>query len=194
MFLGILQNSQENNCVRVSFLIKLQARELQLYLKKRLWHRSLPVNFAKFVRTLSLQNTSRRLLLLLWICISTPVQLGSSIGITLSIFLNVLKCCYCWLLQNNLWPMFPFYTPGFLSFCEVQSGNIGEKWSYYIETSQLICRAINWLVSIWWQLWSTDSYFVRCLQRYTQKPSVKYFPKKLHVRLCVLIMSHTRLE
>ena len=122
---GVLRNfanSQENNCVRVSFLIKLQARGLQLYLKKRLWHRSLPVNFAKFVRTPSLQNTSRRLLLLLWICISTPVQKGSPIGITLSIFLNVLKCYfseYCWLLQINLWPIFPFYTPGFLSFCEV---------------------------------------------------------------------------
>ena len=31
--------------------------------KKRLWHRSFPVNFAKFLRTPLLQNTSRRLLL-----------------------------------------------------------------------------------------------------------------------------------
>ena len=34
MFLKIWQNSQENTCARVSFLIKLQAWSLQLYLKK----------------------------------------------------------------------------------------------------------------------------------------------------------------
>ena len=44
VFLEISQNSQENTCVRVSFLIKLQA------LKKRLWHRCFPVNFVKFLR------------------------------------------------------------------------------------------------------------------------------------------------
>ena len=31
--------------------------------KKRLWHRCFPVNFAKFLRTSFLQNTSERLLL-----------------------------------------------------------------------------------------------------------------------------------
>ena len=41
VFLEISQNSQENTCVRVSFLIKLQS----------LWHRCFPVNFAKFLRT-----------------------------------------------------------------------------------------------------------------------------------------------
>ena len=51
VFLKILQNSQENPCVRVSFLIKLQA-PLATLLKKRLWHRCFPVNFAKFLRTL----------------------------------------------------------------------------------------------------------------------------------------------
>ena len=30
-------------------------------LKKRLWHKSFPVNFAKFLRTPFLQNTSGRL-------------------------------------------------------------------------------------------------------------------------------------
>ena len=48
MFLEILQNSQENLCAGVSFLIKLQAWGL---LKDRLWHRCFPVNFAKFLRT-----------------------------------------------------------------------------------------------------------------------------------------------
>ena len=72
MLLEISQNSQENNCARVSFLIKLCARvsfliKLQAppatLLKKRLWHRCFPVNFPKFLRTPFSQNTSGRLLL-----------------------------------------------------------------------------------------------------------------------------------
>ena len=55
VFLKISQNSQENTCARVSFLITL--------LKKRLWHRCFLVNFAKFSRTPFLQNTCARLLL-----------------------------------------------------------------------------------------------------------------------------------
>ena len=50
MFFKISQNSHENTCARVSFLIKLQA--LATLLKKRLWHRWFPVNFVKFLRTL----------------------------------------------------------------------------------------------------------------------------------------------
>ena len=34
VLLEILQNSQENTCTRVSFLIKLQAMDLQLYQKR----------------------------------------------------------------------------------------------------------------------------------------------------------------
>ena len=45
LFLEICQNLQENTCGRVSFSIKLQA-----LLKKRLWRRCFPVNFAKFLR------------------------------------------------------------------------------------------------------------------------------------------------
>ena len=56
VFLKISQNSQKNTCARVSFLIKLQAiagvlRRSATLLKKRLWHRCFPVNFAKFSRT-----------------------------------------------------------------------------------------------------------------------------------------------
>ena len=51
VFLEISQNSQENTCARVFFLIKLQASGLQPYLKKRHWHRCFPANFAKFLRT-----------------------------------------------------------------------------------------------------------------------------------------------
>ena len=47
VLLKILQNSQGNTCASVSFLIKLQAKAL---LKKRLWHRCFPVNFAKSLR------------------------------------------------------------------------------------------------------------------------------------------------
>ena len=42
---------------QISFSIKLQARPATL-LKIRLWHRCFPVNFAKFLRTHFLQNTS----------------------------------------------------------------------------------------------------------------------------------------
>ena len=47
VFLEISQNSQENTCVRVSFLIK----DFFNFIKKRFWHRGFPVNFPKFLRT-----------------------------------------------------------------------------------------------------------------------------------------------
>ena len=50
VFLEISQNSQENTCARVSFLIKLQELPATI-LKKRLWYRCLPVNFVIFLRT-----------------------------------------------------------------------------------------------------------------------------------------------
>ena len=67
MFFKFSQNSQENTCARVSFLIKLQALGLRpgTLLTKRLWHRYFPVNFVKFLRTPFLQNPSTRLLLLM---------------------------------------------------------------------------------------------------------------------------------
>ena len=58
----ILQYSQENIGARVSFLIKFN----KILLKKRLWHWSFSVNFAKFLRPPFLQNTSERLLLKLY--------------------------------------------------------------------------------------------------------------------------------
>ena len=50
VFSEIWQNSQENTCDRVSFLIKLQAWPATLW-KKRLCHKCFPVNFVKFLRT-----------------------------------------------------------------------------------------------------------------------------------------------
>ena len=61
VFLEISQNSQENTCARDSFLIKLQACN---FIKKESLYRCFPVNFAKFLRTPFLQNTSGQLLLL----------------------------------------------------------------------------------------------------------------------------------
>ena len=56
VFLNISQSSQENTCVRVPFVIKLQAWSLKSTssLKERLWYRCFPVN----LRRLFLQNTS----------------------------------------------------------------------------------------------------------------------------------------
>ena len=50
VFLEISQNSQENTCARVSFLITFFNKSATL-LKKRLWHSYFPVNYAKFLRT-----------------------------------------------------------------------------------------------------------------------------------------------
>ena len=48
----VLENSQENTCVRVSFLVKERHRQ-----------RCFPANFAKFLRTHFLKRNSERLLL-----------------------------------------------------------------------------------------------------------------------------------
>ena len=50
VFLEISQNSQENTCARVSFLIKWQASDLQLYLKRDS-DTCFPVNFVILLRT-----------------------------------------------------------------------------------------------------------------------------------------------
>ena len=47
-FLEISQNSQKNTCVRVSFLIKLQAQACDFIKIETLSHRCFPVNFEKF--------------------------------------------------------------------------------------------------------------------------------------------------
>ena len=45
------------------FFNKVAGLRPAIFLKKRLWHRCFPVNFAKFLRTPFLQNSSGRLLL-----------------------------------------------------------------------------------------------------------------------------------
>ena len=49
VLLKISQNSQENTCARLSFLIKLQASST-----RDIWHGCFPVNFARFLETPSL--------------------------------------------------------------------------------------------------------------------------------------------
>ena len=50
VFLEISQNSQENTCTRICFLIK-ETLLKQTLLKRRLRHRCFPVNLVKFLRT-----------------------------------------------------------------------------------------------------------------------------------------------
>ena len=68
VFLEISQNSQENTCAKVSFLLKFAGLMRATLLKIRPWHRRFPANFVKFLRTSFLQNTSRRLLLCGFVC------------------------------------------------------------------------------------------------------------------------------
>ena len=55
MVFKISQNSQENTCVEVSFLIKKP--EVFNFAKKTLQHRYFPMNFVGFLRTPFLQIT-----------------------------------------------------------------------------------------------------------------------------------------
>ena len=50
-FLKFRKIQRENTCVRVSFLIKLQAKACN-FIKKRLWYRSFSVNFSKFAKNI----------------------------------------------------------------------------------------------------------------------------------------------
>ena len=51
VFVNILLNAQENAFAGATFLIMLQARGLQLYVKKRICHRCFPEKLAKFCKT-----------------------------------------------------------------------------------------------------------------------------------------------
>ena len=56
LFLKISQNSQENMCVTIFFLINLRLRSAT-FLEMRFQHRCLPVDFPKYFRTPFLQKT-----------------------------------------------------------------------------------------------------------------------------------------
>ena len=78
--LGVKIDHELNFNEHVSSLCKKASQKLNaLSRKKRLWHRCLPVNFAKFLRTSFLQNTSRQLLLIVSnIVINIPEHKGNS--------------------------------------------------------------------------------------------------------------------
>ena len=61
VFLKILQNSQENTCARVSFLIKLQAN----FIEKETLAQLFSCEFCEIFKKTFLKNTSERLLLLI---------------------------------------------------------------------------------------------------------------------------------
>ena len=63
---GVLRNYAKftgNTCARLSFFNKVAGRRPETLLKKRVWHRCFPLNFAKFSRTSFSRNTSGQLLL-----------------------------------------------------------------------------------------------------------------------------------
>ena len=63
---GVLRNFEKltgKHQYQSLFFNKVADSGLQLYFKKRLWHRCFPVKFSKFLRTPFLQNTSERLFL-----------------------------------------------------------------------------------------------------------------------------------
>ena len=69
MFLEILQNSKENSCDRVFFLNKVAGLGPATLLKKRLWHRCFPMNFAKFLRTPCFTEHLR------WLLLNSPIDI-----------------------------------------------------------------------------------------------------------------------
>ena len=82
--LEISQNSQENTCVRV-FFNKVAGLTPATLLKKRLWYRCFPVNFAKFLRTPSVAASVTSYILHFYL----KTIYNSSICILLSIIKNI---------------------------------------------------------------------------------------------------------
>ena len=68
MSLKISQSSQENICVKVSFLDNVADLRPATLLKQRLQHRCFAMNFAKILRARFLQNISGQLFLTIHLC------------------------------------------------------------------------------------------------------------------------------
>ena len=99
MFLKILQNSQENICVGVSFLIKFTAT----LLKKRFWHRCFPVNFKKLLTTHFYRTPPGECFWGFWVIFTS--FLFSFIALRKNLFLEIysLKKIQIALFFKNLW-------------------------------------------------------------------------------------------
>ena len=80
------------------FFNKVAGRRPAIIFKKSLWQRCFPVNFAKFLRTPFLQNTSGRLLLKLFglksVLISTVILVSLELYFALQFTLNSLIIKY----------------------------------------------------------------------------------------------------
>ena len=123
MFLKISQNSQENTCARISFLINMQAWGLATLLKNRKWHRCFPVNFAKFLRTPILKNISERLVL------ENNLEMSISSVIKTKIALRRFSCfkIYIWKECTVLRICATFFPFQFCNFFECSSTNLLER-------------------------------------------------------------------
>ena len=97
---GVLRNfakfTGKNLCPSL-FFNKVAGLRPATLLKNRLWHRCFPVNFAKFLRTTFLQNTSGRLLLSLWSFVCNLQKFKTS-GIFMS---NGFLICTSYLTASN---------------------------------------------------------------------------------------------
>ena len=111
MFLKISQNSQQNTCARVPFLINFPASGLQLYQKKKKkkkdWQSCFLTNFVKFLRLSFLQTTSGRLSLAVVSAASFTGVINSNVMFSSNILLIY------WLLSDKIKHFrstFPLYT------------------------------------------------------------------------------------
>ena len=116
MFLKIAQNSHENTCVGVSFLIKWYPWDLQFY-QKRLRHRCFPVNVAKLLRT-PFHIELLRCLLLDWIISSQALKhpLGYLVYISLNFYSSHFKK------SQNILQRLLLASPSHANWKEFQSG------------------------------------------------------------------------
>ena len=83
---GVLENFAKftaKHLCQSLFLNKIAGLRSAILLKKRLWHRCFPANFAKFSRTPFLQNTSGRLLLCFSIITSWHLDVVRQKGVSL---------------------------------------------------------------------------------------------------------------
>ena len=79
------------------FLNKVTGLRAATLLKKKLWHKCFPVNFAKFLRTPYLQNTSEWLLLILFVACFLCFQLSKIFATK-----KVASCKKSWLVEDRL--------------------------------------------------------------------------------------------
>ena len=112
--------------VPVSSLIKLQASACN-FIKKRLWPRCFPMNFAWFLRTPILQNTTERLLLILgWHSYS-----GSYFP---AFGLNTERYCVSLRIQSEWWKIWTWITPNlefFFTQCDYFSCCMEMIWNVH---------------------------------------------------------------